>query len=330
MVGRFPPAGQVRPITVFRRIPFRLIGLVLLCYILYTLDVGEVIGRLQQIGVVSLVVAALAFAALLAFRCWRWHVLVTAIGAAMPLRWNVLSYNGSVWVGMATPARLGEFRRATDLANKGALGLGQASALVLFDLSLDLFVFVVLSAAGCLYLFAGPGTDVAWVLFGMTLGIGFAVLLFVRWPIILSIRCVPLIRKIPGVGDLIPILGEGLRGQTATKTAFLTIGVAATYIWMMLTLIGSIVPDLRIVEAMTVVGLAGIAGAIPITYFGLGTRDVALIWYFGLLGQTMETAVAVSLMFLLAQLIGIAVSLGASGILPLVLPKEETHAKSMD
>lgn len=310
---------------MFRHIPFRLIGLLLLGYILYSLDLREVFGRLQQIGLVSLVVAAFAFAALLAFRCWRWHVLVKAIGAALPLRWNVLSYNGSVWVGMATPARLGEFRRATDLANKGALSLGQASALVLFDLSLDLFLFIVLSAAGCLYLFAGPGTDLAWVLFCASLGLGFAILLFVRWPIVLSIRWVPIIRKIPGVGDLIPKLGEGLQGLTAIKTAFLTVGVAATYIWMMLALIGTIVPDLKIVEAMTVVGLAGIAGAIPITYFGLGTRDVALIWYFGMLGQTMETAVAVSLMFLLAQLIGIAVSLAASGILPWVLPGQENE-----
>ncbi len=301
----------------------------LLGYILYTLDLQEVFGRLRQIGLVSLVVAALAFAALLAFRCWRWHVLVTAIGAATPLRWNVLSYNGSVWVGMATPARLGEFRRATDLAKSGALGFGQASALVLFDLSLDLFVFIVLSAAGCLYLFAGPGTDLAWLCFSASLGLGFAVLLFVRWPIVLSIRWVPIIRKIPGVGELIPKLGEGLQGLTATKTAFLTVGVAATYIWMMLALMGSIVPDLQIVEAMTVVGLAGIAGAIPITYFGLGTRDVALIWYFGMLGQTKETAVAVSLMFLLAQLIGIAVSLAASGVLPWMLPRQEPKDKSI-
>lgn len=305
---------------MLKRIPFRLIGLLLLAYILYTLDLGQVIARLRQIGFQSGIWAGFGFSALLVFRCWRWHVLASAVGGSKPVRQNLLSANESLWLGMVTPGRLGEFRRAADLADHGNLGIGAASALVLFDLSLDLCAFASLALAGGLYLFLGPGTALAWSFFVAALLLGFVVLTNVRMPIAASIRWMPLTAKIPGIGTLLPLLRDGLENGPAVAAALLTAFVSLAYILTMWPLVAPMGIDIGLLQIATMVGFAGVAGAVPITYFGLGTRDIALIWYFGQLGIDKETAVAVSFTFLLAQLIGIVVSFCAGLILPRIWP----------
>jgi hypothetical protein len=81
-------------------------------------------------------------------------------------------------------------------------------------------------------------------------------------------------------------------------------------------------PDLPGGYIATAVGLAGIAGAVPITYFGLGTRDVVLIWFFGQIHRLPSDAVAFSFSVLLAQLIGIFVSLAAVPLLRAAATRE--------
>jgi hypothetical protein len=81
---------------------------------------------------------------------------------------------------------------------------------------------------------------------------------------------------------------------------------------MMAALVAPLQLRLNLTDVLTMVGLVGVSGAIPITYFGFGTREVTLIWYLSQFGLGKETAVAVSFSFLLAQLIGIAVSLAIS------------------
>ena len=301
---------------MIRRIPFRLIGLVLLAYILFTLDLTLVVERFRNIGAAALIWAALAFVVLLAFRCWRWHVLLQALSIPTGMGQNIVSCNASIWVGMATPGRVGEFRRATDLANAGALGLGQAGALVLFELALDLFMFAVFAATGWIVLTGELDSAQSWTLFSTLMVIALISLAMVGAVISTSLRLFPALGKIPGVGPLMPRLVASLGPGVGANIASLTLGVALAYVVMMIALIEGMLPALGFMDAIAIVGLAGVAGAVPITYFGLGTRDVALIWYFAEIGQSKETAVAVSFAFLLAQLIGIAVSLAASLILP--------------
>lgn len=308
---------------MIRRIPFRLIGLLLLAYILFTLDLSLVLEQFRSIGAAAVTWAAMAFVMLLAFRCWRWHVLLQATSVPTSFSQNIVSCNASIWVGMATPGRVGEFRRATDLANEGALGLGQASALVLFELALDLAMFATFAVTAWLLLIGGFDAAQSWTLFSVLMIVTLALLAIVGSIVSASLRLFPALGKIPGVGSLMPRLAEHLDIGTGANIASLTLGVALAYVIMMIALIEGMLSAMGFLDAVAIVGLAGVAGAIPITYFGLGTRDVALIWYFAELGQSKETAVAVSFAFLLAQLIGIAVSLAASLVLPGLLRRNQ-------
>lgn len=295
--------------------PLRLIGVVALCYVFTVVEVAAVVAQIRTIGVSSVAMAAAAFAALALIRCWRWHVLVQSAGKDVPLRDAFAACNTSIWLGMATPARLGEFQRGLDLARRARCNLAEASALVVFELLLDLGAYAVLAVAGLLMIRLGGATAAGTAAWLAILVIGFTAVVFLRVPIALSIRVMPWLGNVPGLAALRAGLLAHLDGRRAVSIALCTVAALLAYAWMMTALIAPMRLSLGLREVATLIGLAGVAGAIPVTYFGLGTREVALIGYLGQLGIGKETAVAVSLLFLLAQLVGIAVSLALSLLL---------------
>jgi len=297
--------------NLLRRIPLRLIGILLLGYILYVIDLHEVLARLRQIGSASILAAIAAFVALLVFRCWRWHVLVVLVHGHGSMLANFASCNESIWLGLATPGRVGEFGRGLDLARRTGAGVAASSALVAFDLVLDLLAFAILCAAGVLLLLvrSDPTTD-QFVYLGLVAA-GFICLVFMSARIAALFARIPWLGDLPGLSSLLPILATRLTGRSrgAWGIAIATAGASLSYAAMIAALVAPMGLGLSTTQTLTMVGVVGLSGAVPITYFGFGTREAAIIWYFGQLHLTAETAVAVSFLFLLAQLIGIAVSL---------------------
>lgn len=291
-----------------KRIPFRLIGLLLLAYVLYIVDLREVLERLRQIGAGSVLLAVAAYLLLLALRCWRWFLLTRTIWPAAPFRRCVYSCNESIWMGLVTPGRIGEFRRAVDLTNDSGRRLSTTSALVLFDLFIELFAYAVFGLAGLVLLAMGGG-PLAWSLFALCQLAGLACLVLARWPILLTFKWVPGASRLPGFSEVLPALGAGLQGAAALRLALITFGTSLAYCFMIVALTSAMQLGMGFIDYLTMVGLVGVSGALPITYFGFGTREVAILWHFGQIGLDQEAAVAVSFTFVLAQLLGIAVSL---------------------
>lgn len=305
-----PPSTLTALVT---RAPWRLIGLVMLVVVLTTVDLRQVGAQLARIGPLSVAGALLAFAVLLACRCWRWRLLTQATGDRGPLLANLISCNRSIWLGLATPGRIGEFRRAGDLAISRGWGVASASALVLFDLLLDLGAYVALAVAGAILLFFPAPLNVAGALAAVA---AFAACVFAVPPLLsASARFGPLARRVPGVAVLPNALGAGFRDGAAWLAVATTLGAALAYSAMIACLATPLAISLSLAHVVIVVGLSVAAGALPISYFGVGTRDVALIGFFELIGESRTDAIAVSLLFLVAQLIGLVVSIGLGMLL---------------
>jgi uncharacterized membrane protein YbhN (UPF0104 family) len=302
------------------RAPWRLIGILLLVLVILNIDVHAVIARFSRLGLGYVAGAAGAFVALLAARFWRWRVLTIAVGARQPFWALVASCNHSIWLGLATPGRIGEFRRAADLAVVRGWGMAASSSLVLLDLLIDLAAYGAIGLGGYLWVVeSSPWGSVAFgaiVLFTALSVIGFGSLVG------LLIRFAPSVRKVPGLSELLPALREGLSFSVALKLVIATMLASLAYISMVWCLIHPMQPELPGIYIATAVGLAGIAGAVPITYFGLGTRDVVLIWFFGQIHKLPSDAVAFSFSILLLQLIGIFVSLAAVPLLRAAAARE--------
>ena len=311
------PAGWAARIA---RAPWRLIGIVLLVIVILNVDLHAIMFRFSRLGLGFVAGAMAAFAALLAIRCWRWRVLTKAVGARQPFWQLVLSCNRSIWLGMATPGRIGEFRRAADLSVVRSWGMAASSSLVLLDLLVDLVAYGAIGVGGYLWVTVpSPGGSLAAgaiFLFTALSVIGFGSL--VR----LLVRFAPRLSKVPGLSELLPALGDGLSFGVGLNVLTATMLASLSYVCMVWCLVHPMQPDLPAGYIATAVGLAGIAGAVPITYFGLGTRDVVLIWFFGQIHRLPSDAVAFSFSVLLAQLIGIFVSLAAVPLLRAAATRE--------
>jgi hypothetical protein len=285
------------------RFPFRLLGILLLGYFIYVADLSVVAAQMRNIGGASILSAAAAFVGLVLARCWRWHVLVTSIGVPTRAIDDFLSCNSSIWLGLVTPGRAGEFSRAVDLSRRSGRGFAEAGALVLFDLMLDLFVYVTLAVAGVIVLVL-RAAQAAGFIYAIAIVVGLLCLANARPAISATIRWIPWLNKVPGVRSLLPSLESHLVGASNWKIAASTACASFAYALMIAILIAPLGLQFGFVVILAMVGLVGVSGALPITYFGVGTRDATLIWYLGHHGQSLETAVAVSFLFLLAQLVG--------------------------
>jgi uncharacterized membrane protein YbhN (UPF0104 family) len=293
--------------------PWRLIGIALLIVVLFKIDLHRLLQQFARLGPGPIAMAAVAFVVLLVGRYWRWRVLTWAIGARQPLWPLVSSCNRGIWLGLVTPGRVGEFRRAADLSVVRQWGLTASSALVLIDLLIDLGAYAALGLGGFLYVsLGGPW---AQLLGGSTLVLAALVLLALGGVAGLAIRLAPVLLRVPGFSEVLPALRDGLKGARSLQVVAATALAAAGYVTMIWCLVHPMQPDLGLDQISASVGLAGVAGAIPITYFGLGTRDLMLVSFFAHMGRPAEQAVVVSFSVLLAQLIGIFVSLAVDPVL---------------
>jgi uncharacterized membrane protein YbhN (UPF0104 family) len=313
-----PVEAPPKPVSWATRIakaPWRLIGIVLLVVVLLNIDLKTVFAKFVQIGPLPIVLASGAFVILLVGRYWRWRVLTLAVGVRQPLWESVASCNRSIWLGMATPGRVGEFRRAADLSVARGWGLAASSGLVLVELLIDLGAYATVGFGGFLWLSI---SDPLGVILGVTVLLVAAVTLLSLGRIAgLAGQWAPVLLRIPGFSELLPALHAGLRGRLAAQMLPASLVAVTGYVVMIWLLVHPMQADLCIDEVGTAVGLAGVAGAVPITYFGLGTRDVMLLSFFDHIGRPAEQAIVLSFCVLLAQLIGIFVSLAAGPLIGL-------------
>lgn len=305
--AKAPPAARGRLATILLRVPWRLIGVILLVVVLMNVDLDRMATQFARVGPLAIIEAAAAFLALLAARCWRWRLLTHAVGVEEPLLANVASCNRSIWLGLATPGRVGEFRRALDVSRRRNWSLAAGGGLVLFDLVLDFGLYIILALGGLAYFFVAPlvGIAIGSALLGVA-GVGLAV---GGRALGIIARASPIVLRAPGVAEILPALQQGLRGRTSLGVAAATLTSAAAFTTMMACLITPMGVGIGAPEILTTIGLASAAGAIPISYFGLGTREAALIWFLGERGVDESSALAVSFTYLLATLIGVGVSL---------------------
>ncbi|HVY88311.1 MAG TPA: lysylphosphatidylglycerol synthase transmembrane domain-containing protein [Hyphomonadaceae bacterium] len=322
-----PPAApkSVGWATRIAKAPWRLIGIVLLVVVLLNIDLNRLLQQFERLGPGPIVMAAGAFVLLLVGRYWRWRVLTLAVGAKQQLWSLIVSCNRSIWLGLVTPGRVGEFRRAADLSVVRGWGLAASSSLVLIDLLIDLGAYTAIGLGGFLYLsLAAPWGP---ILAGAVL-VGAVSMLFALGGIAgQAARLFPILLRVPGFAELLPALGGGLPGGRALQVVMATTVAAIAYITMIWCLVHPMQPDLDVGQIGASVGLAGVAGAIPITYFGLGTRDIMLVSFFAHLGRPAEQAVAVSFSILLAQVIGIFVSLAAEPVLGVAAKRNDRREK---
>ncbi len=238
-------------------------------------------------------------------RSWRWRLLLGRDGERMGYGEVTAVFAHAVFVGTATPGRLGEFVKVFQLRERG-VPTGRALASVLLDRMLDVAMLLVMATGG-LALLVG-GNDVL-------VGVG-AILLFLLlvW-LSRALVCGAPAEVLAGV--LRPLAGQRFRDKVAELraglcgaldelqyrallggTALTTVAWGINY-YANFQLAQALGLPLSYFDVAGISAVASLVVLLPVSVAGAGTRDVAMVGLLAVYGIDQAEAVALSSMFLL-------------------------------
>jgi glycosyltransferase 2 family protein len=205
-------------------------------------------------------------------------------------------------LNLFVPGKAGDLVKSFFVVKQGGAKAGTAVGAVVFERVADLFGLVSWCGLGLLLGGPPPGVPEAslWLVL-LPAGTVCAVLLSGLGTGLLSVPLGPLVRdpssRAAKIRDLLagwPALHRSLRGRRLGLVGF-SLGLwmlQLTQVWLFARVVGLQVP---FALGLTIAGLALVAGQVPFTFGGLGTRDLALVGLLSSQGAP-EAAAAVGLL----------------------------------
>ena len=301
---------------------FGLVGIAILAYILWKLDIGKVIEILLTIspGVFAAAVALEALGVVL--KGLKYKVVVKGHGKDISLLDATRFFLVGFFISLVTPGRVGEVSRAFYASSKiGSLGKS-VSAFVL-DRAIDIAILIALCFASAIFLSFGLGIEAVPVSMVVLAAVLFALgMVALSKPSLVRRILGPFFHRILperhkgkaklGFEEFYSSFRPALRDR---KHLALSIAVGilawagvglATYLY--LVALGISVPLYFVFFLMPAINFAG---NLPVSFSGLGTREATAIMLLSVYGVTAAEAVAFSALvfsvgYLLTALIGFA------------------------
>jgi len=278
----------------------RWIGLSLLGFILWRVDTSKVLLLLSQAVPSLLIVAVLLNIPQIFLKVLRWRWLLHSQHIVYGMVPAILSYFGSIFIGLVTPGRLGEFVRVGHLSKDCNISTGQALSSVLVDRLFDFCALFLVGTTALLTLGIGNSTVGLLGLAGSVILAMLPLAIFMNdkmfgWLKALGLRRVPaydwLLELRSGLKQL--ALPSLLAGTMLTLLAYV-IFFSQCYL-----LAFSVRLQASFVEVSFAVALGSLVTLLPISFSGIGTRDAAVVAYLGAVGVTAEEALGFSFLVFL-------------------------------
>lgn len=292
---------------------WKLIGIILFIVVLCSIDIPEVIRVLHDANWILVGLAMSLQMATVFLKSIRWHVLLRALNTHYPLWRGFALYAISGYMGVVTPARLGEFWKAIRLKQEVGVPLSRGVLATIVDRGIDFYFYFCIGTLCA----AQVGLLVKLPLIG--------------WIVLFGVVGIPLLllqggsrRRIASVlipGRVLRQLGIDLKEAidnfdrdcrrlvSFSLLSVIAITLVTTFIlliqfWLMLQ---SLRIEVSFLIGAMIISLLKFVGNIPVSIFGLGTRDLSLIFIFHMLDLPTYKAVGVSALVLVVNHIGISI-----------------------
>lgn len=328
-------SGQTLPVTIMHSKRVRnskgskykswllsLAGSILLLIFVWRLDVNlnVVITQILRASPLAVLVAVLLIFPILILKTLRWKVILSEQTTKVSFNQLLIIYALGLGAGSFTPGQAGDAIKAWYLRDYGfSLNKGLLSILLdrLFDLAVLLFLTVItIILLGSLYIDALPYLLILLILF--VTGLVFFFIPFLREKLIgLLFHLKPEIMKLPELlirkRQRNKIQSSNLqykeiltRFSNCLLLTIITTGIAITRAWFLAVSIGIFLNPIQIIAVSS---LATVAGLLPVSIGGIGTRDLVLLALLSNLGYSQEKAVTLSTLLLLLNLFNLVVGL---------------------
>ncbi len=311
----------------------RFIGIILLIFILTRVELSSIAYTVTKVNLWYLALAIILTLPLVFIKSWRWQFLLKIQGITYPLRQAFPAYFSGIYLGLATPGRLGDFARVLYLTNDKKLPFGEAFSSVLADRLCDIYLLVIVGGFGLIaFSLLGGGTISAVIVLLLLLVISLLLLnrrigkglmgLVYRARVFRKFE-----ERIDTSVDQFYWGVERLTGRKLVSPLLLTIAAYAIYFGQCYLLTLSLNLPLSFFYVATCMAVAVLIAMIPVSIAGIGTRDATLIALFSLQGVTAESALSYSLLVLFTFYICVG-AMGAIAwqIKPLHIAQEKQSA----
>jgi uncharacterized protein (TIRG00374 family) len=276
----------------------RALGLFIFGLILVRVDLGSVAETIANARPVLVVGALVLTVPFFIAKSYRWRVILHRYEIEISTGQALRIYCAGLFAGQATPGQLGEVVRARFLSTRGHDSVKSVASVVV-DRALDLVALVLIAIPGFGLVF---GAGAALALLSALLVMSIALVLM-RPRRVLRAIAGKLGQRAQGVAGRVDELFESLDRLMRTPRdisvlVLTTMGALGINMLRFYLLLASLGLSLPIVDFVFGVALANLLALLPVTIFGVGTRDAVLALVFLQAGGTTEGAVAFSLLIL--------------------------------
>ena len=290
---------------------FRLIGIILFAYIIYRIDFGQLAAVFGGINFSYYSVSIIFLAVWFLIRTFKWKRLVD--GLAKTERLEIISIMAkSVFLGVVTPGKLGEFWRAKYLARKSQISFGGAFYTAFMDRLSDLLILGLVSLVGLIIIYLEFDLGFLWMIYIICFFLLLSAALFFLKKMglekivkILINFLLPLAWR-EKTNDFLTGFNSGLKTMRR-KLFFETLVYSFLYYlsavfvyYFNAKALGITLPFWYLFLVLAMVWLIL---TLPLTFFGLGAREAGFIYFFSIIGISAPHAVAFSLLALIANIL---------------------------
>lgn len=289
----------------------RLLGVALVVVLLVRADLGGVSQTLRDAHVGGLLLAFALLLPLVLLKSIRWQIILAAQGVRLSTVSAYLSYWGSVFLGVVTPGRVGEFARIFHVTEEQGASRALVFSSVLAERLFDLYLLLIVGALA-LAAITGGGVEVVVI---VVIVVGGAIPLaavvsdtvfgWIETPVNWARARAG---RLPWrLFDLLVEVRRGLRsvnGPVLLASTLLTIASYALFFTQAYLVARSAGIDAGFVTVSLVMALGSLVAVLPVSISGLGTRDAVIVAYLGAEGIAGDAALGFSLLIFLVFAVG--------------------------
>jgi uncharacterized protein (TIRG00374 family) len=280
----------------------RWVGPLLLIWLVWRFaDLHTLADTLARARAWPLVIAVALDAVVIHAKLWRWRSLLRSAGVSLSVSRAYMAFLPSLYLGLATPGRVGDALRIQYLKRDHAVGYADGLAVSIIDRLCDVYVLLAFVALGIVHL-----ARTASIPFAQTTWLAVAAVAIA--PAFLFVRRVaePAAQWLYGrfskgqIHEGLSVFFDALRGQIGwnlvgpallTVLAFLTNYVQA---WLVANALGI---DLSFIDVSALVAISSLLSLLPISISGVGVRESFFALVFPAFGLAATLGIAFGLGF---------------------------------
>ena len=299
---------------------FKLFGVGIFIFILSKTDIPQIVHKFAGVKFSYILLALPIFFLIILVKTWRWHLLLRVQEINFKIKDACLILLASSYFGFLTPGRIGESIKALYIMKKG-YSFGTSFVSIFLERLLDVITIVGLGYISIL-LFREK-LEKHFII----LGILFLILaiLYAKRSLGKTLLHYMFKKMIPDKfkNSLISFYDDFLFGirkmdiNNGVWVFILTICSWLLYFKLMHLLALSLGIKISYLYVGTCVSISALVAMIPVSIFGIGTRDATLIILFSHINLSKESAVSFSVMFLAVYLANLTIGLLAWFKVPL-------------